>query len=158
SIRVGRGGSRRISARNVTLLPEPDSPRMHSTSPACTLKLTPFTACTVASRVTNRTLRSRTSANGAAPFSAISSPPGPAVARKRVVHMARSDMRLQSPQPPQQRIGRLADGLGERAAGVKPATLGRIDRVGWIADDRRLIDPLRRVHRRPRREKGPCIG
>ena len=58
SIRARRAGSRRIMARRVTLLPEPDSPRMHSTSPGRTLKLTPFTACTVASRVTKRTVRS----------------------------------------------------------------------------------------------------
>jgi len=41
---VRRGGSKRIRARRVTLLPEPDSPRIHSTSPSCTVKLTPLTA------------------------------------------------------------------------------------------------------------------
>jgi hypothetical protein len=44
SILVRLGGNRRINARRVTLFPEPDSPRMHKTSPGRTLKLTPFTA------------------------------------------------------------------------------------------------------------------
>ena len=54
------GGNRRIRARNVTLLPEPDSPRMASTLPASTPKLTPLTAATDASRPTKRTFRSST--------------------------------------------------------------------------------------------------
>jgi hypothetical protein len=45
-------------ARSVTLLPEPDSPRMQSTSPASSVKLTPLTAWTVPSRPTKRTARS----------------------------------------------------------------------------------------------------
>ena len=43
----------RISARKVTDFPEPDSPRIQSTSPELTRSDTPFTALTVASRVTN---------------------------------------------------------------------------------------------------------
>ena len=52
------GGSSRISARSVTLLPEPDSPRMPSTSPRASRKLTPLTAWTVRSRCRKRTARS----------------------------------------------------------------------------------------------------
>ena len=59
-----RLGSRRISARMVTDLPEPDSPMMHSTSPGAISNDTPLTACTVASRLTNLTVRSFTSTSG----------------------------------------------------------------------------------------------
>src|SRR3954470_16769926 len=45
----------------VTLLPEPDSPTIPSTSPRSSVKLTPSTACTVPSSVANRTFRSLTS-------------------------------------------------------------------------------------------------
>ena len=61
-----RLGSRRISARMVTDLPEPDSPMMHSTSPGAISNDTPLTACTVASRLTNLTVRSFTSTRGLA--------------------------------------------------------------------------------------------
>ena len=47
-MRVRRGGSSRISARSVTLLPEPDSPRMHSTSPARQLEADAVDRATVA--------------------------------------------------------------------------------------------------------------
>ena len=40
----------------LTLLPEPDSPTIPSTSPACTCRLTPSTACITASCVGNSTL------------------------------------------------------------------------------------------------------
>ncbi len=61
---VLRDGSSRIMARKVTLLPEPDSPMMPITSPGRIVKLTWFTACTVASRETKRTHKSRTSTSG----------------------------------------------------------------------------------------------
>jgi hypothetical protein len=48
----------------VTDLPEPDSPMMQSTSPGAISNDTPLTACTVASRLTNFTLRSLTSTSG----------------------------------------------------------------------------------------------
>src|SRR5580692_674999 len=48
-----------------TLLPDPDSPTMLSTSPGATWSESPFTACTVPARVRNRTLRSSTSRTGA---------------------------------------------------------------------------------------------
>src|SRR5262249_47351719 len=54
-------GCKPSSARRVTLLPEPDSPRRASTRPASSEKLTPLTARTSPSRVSNATLRSRTS-------------------------------------------------------------------------------------------------
>src|SRR5258707_656210 len=47
-----------------TLLPEPDSPTMPSTSPWSTVKDRPSTAVTVPRRVRKRTVRSRTSRNG----------------------------------------------------------------------------------------------
>src|SRR5205814_1432514 len=47
----------------VTLLPEPDSPTMPSTSPSSTWKETPSTALTMPSSVRNRTLRSLTSSS-----------------------------------------------------------------------------------------------
>jgi hypothetical protein len=50
-MRVWAGGNRRISALKVTLFPDPDSPRMPSTSPADSSKLTPLTAATVAFRM-----------------------------------------------------------------------------------------------------------
>ncbi len=54
------GGSSRIIAFKVTLLPEPDSPRMVMTSPRARSNDTPLTAFTVASRETNETVRSLT--------------------------------------------------------------------------------------------------
>src|SRR5215831_11657914 len=47
-----------------TLLPEPDSPTMPSTSPSSTVKDRPSTAVTVPRRLRKRTVRSRTSRNG----------------------------------------------------------------------------------------------
>ena len=57
-------GRRRISARMVTDLPEPDSPMMQSTSPGINSNDTPFTAHTVSSPSKNRTCRSSTSTSG----------------------------------------------------------------------------------------------
>src|SRR6516162_7482025 len=160
-IRVRRGGKRRISARNVTLLPEPDSPRMHSTSPGCTVKLTPLTACTVASRLTNRTLRFSTSANSISQsdsfWDELSGCSDPAVAGVRVMHMARGGVRLQPLPGTECRAGRLAHLFGERAAGVEPAAGRRVDRVWRIAGNRWFLDPPCRVHRRARSEKGARI-
>src|SRR5690348_16509905 len=50
----------------VTLLPEPDSPTIPSTSPCARLKETPSTALTTPSSVRNWTLRSLTSSSGSA--------------------------------------------------------------------------------------------
>src|SRR2546421_2973051 len=50
----------------VTLLPEPDSPTMPSTSPSLTVNEIPSTAWTIPSSVRNETLRSRTSSSGSA--------------------------------------------------------------------------------------------
>src|SRR6516225_10336407 len=126
-IRARRGGNRRINARRVTVLPEPDSPRMHSTSPGCTRKLTPFTACTVASRVTKLTVRSDTSANAALPFAAGSDMGQPAVTRGHIVHVAGHDVRLRSFPDAERRVRRLARRLGEPAAGMETATQRRVD-------------------------------
>jgi hypothetical protein len=57
-------GNNRMSERNVTVLPEPDSPRRHRASPAARVKLTSFTTDTSRSRDTKRTLRSSTSTSG----------------------------------------------------------------------------------------------
>src|SRR6516162_11840135 len=65
-----RRGRSRISARIVTVLPEPDSPIRHSTSPRLSSNDTPFTAHTVSSRLTNLTCRSSTWTSGSLP------PPG----------------------------------------------------------------------------------
>jgi hypothetical protein len=48
-------GKRRMRARIVTDLPQPDSPMMHRTSPGIRAKDTPFTAHTVSSWSTNLT-------------------------------------------------------------------------------------------------------
>src|SRR6516225_3229689 len=131
---------------------------MHSTSPGRTRKLTPFTACTVASRVTKRTLRSFTSASGSVPFAAGSDILKPAVTRGQVVHVAGHDVRLRSFPDAKRRIRLLARRLGERATGMETTARGRIDRVRRIAGDRRLLDPPGRVHRRARRQEGARIG
>src|SRR5262245_48836549 len=49
----------------VTLLPQPDSPRIGRVSPSCTSKLTPCTALARPLRVRNSTWRSRTCSSGA---------------------------------------------------------------------------------------------
>src|SRR6266568_1943728 len=54
----------RMSVIIETLLPEPDSPTIPSTSPSSTVKDRPSTAVTVPRRVRKRTVRSRTSRNG----------------------------------------------------------------------------------------------
>ena len=59
--RASRGSFSPITVRQVTLLPEPDSPTMPSTWPGSTVKLTPSTAFTIPSSVTNSVRRSRTS-------------------------------------------------------------------------------------------------
>ena len=66
-------GSSRSSDRQVTLLPEPDSPTIATVWPRSTEKLTPFTACTVACSVANRTFRSVTVRVG------VTGPPGEVV-------------------------------------------------------------------------------
>src|SRR5262249_33550520 len=134
------------------------SPRMHNTSPGRTAKLTPLTACTVASRVTKRTERSCASTSGALPPAPRSGISRPAVARSRIEHMTGGGMRRLAAPIIQLRVVGAAYRLGERATGMKAATEGRVDRVGWIAGDRRLLDAVGRIHRRPRREQGSRIG
>src|ERR671930_121615 len=58
---VFRFGLRPMIVRQVTLLPEPDSPTIPSVSPFSTEKLTPSTALTIPSSVRKWVLRSRTS-------------------------------------------------------------------------------------------------
>src|ERR1035437_489208 len=60
SMRPAGCGSRRMIARLVTLLPQPDSPTRPRVSPSSRSNETPFTAWTVPSWVRNRTVRSRT--------------------------------------------------------------------------------------------------
>src|SRR5260370_27916128 len=134
--------------RRVTLLPEPDSPRMPSVSPRVTSKLTPFTACTVRSGVTKVTLRSLTWRS-----SAISG--SPRMARAANAHVAGHRLRAAVGE---QRLGPRADSLGERAARAEAAARRRIDGIGRITLDRRFLGPLARVHRRPRREQRLGVG
>src|SRR6516165_12271470 len=131
---------------------------MHSTSPDRTRKLTPLTACTVASRLTKCTVRSDTSASGAMTFGAGSNIRQPAVTRGPIIHVAGHDMRLRSLRDAEHGVGLLARRLGERATGMKAAARGRIDRVRRLAADRRLLDAVRRVHRRPRSQQRARIG
>src|ERR1700754_2521859 len=56
----------RITAYDVTDLPEPDSPTMPSVSPFATVMLTCCTALTMPRRVANSTVRSLTSSSGCA--------------------------------------------------------------------------------------------
>ena len=64
SARTRPGASIRPStASAVTLLPEPDSPTMPTTSPASTEKLTSSTACSAAPGAPNSTVRRSTSSN-----------------------------------------------------------------------------------------------
>src|SRR6266481_10144863 len=142
------GWSRRIE-RRVTLLPEPDSPRMPSVSPRLRSKLTPFTACTVRSGVTKVTWRSRTS---------------------RRLLMSGRRLRMAGARHPHVAGDRLPAGLGERrldpganvfgegTARAEAATRRRIDRIGRIALDRRLMGALARIHRWPGREQRSRIG
>src|SRR5512141_160115 len=60
---------RRITAIIETVLPEPDSPTIPSTSPRAIEKERPSTAWTTPSSVRNETRRSRTSRSGAGPLS-----------------------------------------------------------------------------------------
>src|SRR6185369_9087550 len=141
------GWSFRIE-RSVTLLPDPDSPRMPSVSPRLTSKLTPLTACTVRSGVTKVTCRSLTERS-------VVMSGRPRVARALDAHVAGHLLRAGVGQ---HRLGRGTDILGERAAGAQPATRGRIDRVGRIALDRLLLGAPARIHGRPRRQQRARIG
>src|SRR5262249_62318822 len=59
----------RITDIIVTLLPDPDSPTIPTTSPSPTVKETPSTARTIPSSVRNETWRSLTSSRGSAGIS-----------------------------------------------------------------------------------------
>src|SRR6266851_2019170 len=142
------GWSRRIE-RRVTLLPEPDSPRMPSVSPRLTSKLTPFTACTVRSGVTKVTWRSRTSKR------LLMSGHGLRMARARHPHVAGDFL---PPRIGERRLDPGADILGEGTARAEAAARRRIDRIGRIALDRRLLGALARIHRRPCRQERARIG
>ncbi|XQU71893.1 hypothetical protein OJJOAM_004682 [Cupriavidus sp. H18C1] len=63
---VRRGECSRISARNVTLLPEPDSPISATASPGATCSETPLTARMVLPPASKATCRSRTAIIGVA--------------------------------------------------------------------------------------------
>jgi hypothetical protein len=66
------GGSSPITARQLTVLPDPDSPTMASVCPAYAEKLTPPTARTGRPRPVNVTLRSLTSSSASVTVSACS--------------------------------------------------------------------------------------
>src|SRR5215471_12708901 len=61
--------------------------------------------------------------------------------------MARRDMRLLAVRSSERRIHRAAYRLGEATAGAKATARRRVDRAGRVAYNRRLLDPLRGVHR-----------
>src|SRR5713226_2387823 len=118
---------------------------MPSVSPRIRSKLTPFTACTVRSGVTKVTWRSRTSK------SLLMSGRGPSsncvgVTRTRHPHVAGD---LLPPRIGERRLDPGADILGEGTARAEAATRWRIDRIGRVALDRRLLGALARIHRRP---------
>ena len=69
-MRATGAGSRRMMESAVSDLPEPDSPAMHSVSPAATSKLSEFTTRLAPSGVATSTLRSRTVKTGSAVNSA----------------------------------------------------------------------------------------
>src|SRR5258708_7136082 len=142
------GWSRRIE-RRVTLLPEPDSPRMPSVSPRFRSKLTPFTACTVRSGVTKATWRSRTSRR------LLMSGRRFRMTRSRHPHVAGDRLPAGLGE---RRLDPGADVLGEGAARAEAAARRRIDRIGRIALDRRLLGALARIHRRPGREQRLRVG
>src|SRR5580698_3523346 len=102
--------------RRVTLLPDPDSPRMPSVSPRFTSKLTPFTAWIVRSGVTKVTLRSltesRTLMSG-----------GLRMAGARHTHVAGDGL---ASGVGERRLEAGADILGEGAARAKAAARRRI--------------------------------
>src|SRR5258708_12896268 len=71
-------GSRPISARAVTDLPQPDSPTRPKVSPRFSAKLTPRTACAGPRLVLSRTPRSLTSIKGALADPLMFNAPAPA--------------------------------------------------------------------------------
>src|SRR5207248_9136372 len=127
---------------------------MPGTSSALTAKLTPWTACAVASRLTKRDAGSWSSTSRALPLRR-SGIGRLAVARARIEHVAGRGMRLVASRGAEHRVAGVAHRLGERAARMKPAARRGVDRVGWVAGDRRLLDSPRRVPRGPRPAEGP---
>src|SRR5262249_30103771 len=101
---------------------------------------------------------SETSASGAVPFIDGSSIRQPAVTRCHIVHVAGHDMVLRSTPSAKSRVSLLARRIGERAASMEMTARRRIDRVWWVAGDRRFLDPSRWVHRRPRCQESAGIG
>src|SRR5690606_29169791 len=106
------GGESRMPmiAWAVTLLPQPDSPRMARVSPASRWKLTPFTACATPARVRNSTWRSTTSSGGAeasAPGTAPNASTAMSVALLALMSVAIST----SPQP---RVEGVAQGVADQ--------------------------------------------
>src|SRR5712691_2128716 len=160
-----------MMARSVTLLPEPDSPRMQSTSPASSVKLTPLTAWTVPSRPTKRTARSSQRTSGSAARTAAAGGPvaagmavmlpsrrdarGAAVARARDQHMA---SRVVIAIGYQRRLHCRAARLGMGATRFEAAARRRVDGIGRIARQRRLLATAVGVHRRHGTEQRARIG
>src|SRR5580698_1949196 len=122
---------------------------MPSVSPRLRSKLTPFTACTVRSGVTKVTCRSRTSRR------LLMSGRRFRMAGAGDAHVAGHRLTAGLGE---RRLDPGADILGEGAARAEAAARRRIDRIGWIALDRRLVGALARVHRRSRREQGARVG
>src|SRR6516165_4853401 len=147
-------GNSRIRARNVTLLPEPDSPSIPSISPRPRRKLTPLTAWIVRSRWRNLTARSATSI---AIFSVIDggNRVGAAMARAGNHHVT-GDIVVIADRLEDRRCLR-TDRLGKGAAGTKAAARRRVDRVGRVAGQRRDLGAVVRIHARHRPQQGSRI-
>src|SRR6185436_12788171 len=159
SIRVWAGGRSPMRARNVTLLPDPDSPRMPSTSPAARSKLTPFTACTVRSRLAKVTRRSRTDTTGAvAAGGAVSSSTlGGTAGPRGQQNLVAGDSVAGVVERGESGLLARADVAGDGAARAEAAPGGGVDGIGRIARQRRLERTPRGVHGGHGRQQCPRV-
>src|ERR1700716_1024668 len=126
---AARFGNRRIRARNVTLLPEPDSPSSASTSPGARVRSTPPTART-GGGPENSTVSPFTSTIA----SLMRAPLGrdrAGMAGRRIRQVAGDAMRrLGAEIGAEAGLARRAHRSRELAAGVEAAAGWRIDRIG----------------------------
>ena len=155
STRVRPGGCRRSTDRSVTLLPEPDSPSSATTSPRPSVRSTPSSARTGLAPPVKVTVRPLMSRMGSA-VALMPHPFGPAVARGRIGHVA-GDLVADTADPERGHLGR-AHRLGEGAARMEAAARGRIDGVGRVAGERRLLGALVGVHGQQRAQQRLRVG
>src|SRR6185503_18181083 len=107
----------RITAYDVTDLPEPDSPTMPSVSPLATLMLTCCTALTMPRRVVNSTVRSLTSRRGCTvmmPSGKISKTTPCKVERSSLLPHSRDGQSQRQPSRPPLRIDDVAQAVAEQ--------------------------------------------